>query len=465
MSVLLSFHFMAGKTKRPLCGPSFASEITMAAQARWFSCLILDLPRDIGSLSMILFCEECGTRNDIDQQQISGNTYNFSCNVCHEALVLSLVDKSNGKTVQAAMPYQETPNEKRAVDPLKVLVVDDSRMIRRVLCDIINSDKSKTVVGEAAHGKEALEKLRECKPDVITLDINMPVMDGLTTLKHIMIGNPTPTVMISALTQEGASETFDSLKYGAIDFLPKPSQVRGGDLKSQQEEILRKIDLVAQVQIESVRYLRRTSKEKAQKRGTESNACQCILVLGASEGGYGALLNVIPRLRTELPAAYVAVMHQAPHHLDAFARYLNECSRIDVQRAVGGTVLQGGTCYISASSESLSLDQDQNQLILKAETSSAASGEEGAIDCFMAEAARVMQENAAGVILTGKCDDGIEGLGQIIKSGGSAFIQDPRSCLFKETPMAAANRYDVELLVSDKQMAGAITAYVKSHTG
>jgi two-component system chemotaxis response regulator CheB len=95
----------------------------------------------------------------------------------------------------------------------------------------------------------------------------------------------------------------------------------------------------------------------------------------------------------------------------------------------------------------------------------AASNEEGAIDRFMAEAARVMQKNAAGVILTGKCDDGLEGLGQIIKSGGSAFIQDPRSCLFKETPMAAAKRYDVELLVSDKQMAGAISAYVKAHTG
>jgi len=414
---------------------------------------------------MILFCEECGTRNDIDQKQISGNTYNFSCNVCHESLVLSLVDKSNGKTVHAAMEYQEVPDDKRSVDPLKVLVVDDSRMIRRVLCDIINSDERKTVVGEAADGKEALEKLRECKPDVITLDINMPVMDGLTTLKHIMIGNPTPTVMISALTQEGASETFDSLKYGAIDFLPKPSRVQGGDLKSQQKEILRKIDLVAQVQIESVRYLRRKSKEKAPVSGSDTNTCQCVLVFGASEGGYGALLNVIPRLRSGLPAAYIAVMHQAPHHLDAFARYLNDCSQIDVQRAAGDIELRGGTCYIAASTEILSLEQGQNKLILKTNSSLAASTEESAIDRVMAEAARVMKKNAAGVILTGKCDDGLEGLGQIIRSGGSAFIQDPRSCLFKETPMAASKRYDVELLVSDKQMAGAISAYVKAHTG
>ncbi|MEJ2154668.1 MAG: chemotaxis protein CheB [Desulfobacteraceae bacterium] len=414
---------------------------------------------------MILFCEECGTRNDIDQKQITGNTYNFSCQVCREALVVSLVDKSKGKTVQAALESQGASPDDHSVDPLKVLVVDDSRIIRRVLCDIINSDESKTVVGEAAHGKEALEKLRECKPDVITLDINMPVMDGLTTLKHIMIGNPTPTVMISALTQEGASETFDSLKYGAIDFLPKPSQVRGGDLKSQQEEILRKIDLVAQVQIESVRYLRRASKEKTPDNGAEEiNACQCVLVLGASEGGYGALLNVIPRLRKELPAAYVAVMQQAPNHLDAFARYLNDCSKINVQRAVDGTMLQGGTCYILASTEQLSLEQDQNNLKLKVVTTVSGSNGNGTIDGIMAEAARLLHENAAGVILTGKCDDGLQGLGEIINNGGSAFIQDPRSCLFKETPMAAANMYDVEFLVSDKQLAGAITAYVKSHT-
>lgn len=415
---------------------------------------------------MILFCEECGTRNDIDQKQVTGNTYNFSCQVCHETLVVSLINTSQGKTAQAAMGHQAESHspETAVIEPLKVLVVDDSKIIRRVLCDIINSDETKKVVGEAAHGKEALEKLRECKPDVITLDINMPVMDGLTTLKHIMIGNPTPTVMISALTQEGASETFDSLKYGAIDFLPKPSQVRGGDLKSQQADILNKIDLVAQVQIESVRYLRRNSKEKASDQASGASACQCLLVLGASEGGYGALLNVIPRLRPALPAAYVAVMHQSPHHLDAFSRYLNDCSQINVQRAVDGTILKGGACYLSASTEHISLKKDGEQLVLTVETPDASADKGGAIDQFMEAAANVMQENVAGVILTGNCDDGLEGLGEIIKSGGSAFIQDPRSCLFKETPLAAANMYDVEFLVSDKQMAGAITAYVKSHT-
>lgn len=410
---------------------------------------------------MILFCEECGTRNDIDQKEISGDSYSFSCQVCHETLMVSLVDKTKGKTVQAAMQVGVSPQELLALDPLKVLVVDDSNMIRRVLCDIIKSDATKTVVAEAANGKEALDLLRASNPDVITLDINMPVMDGLTTLKHIMINNPTPTVMISALTQEGASETFDALKYGAIDFLPKPSQVKGGDLKSQQTEILRKIDLVAEVQIESVRYLRRPSREHSEK--IKGKTCQCLFALGASEGGYGALLNVIPRLRVDLPAAYVAVMHQAPHHLDAFARYLDQCSQLNVERAADGTVLQSGTCYLAASTEYVTLENEGSQLIMKVNASPFPT-RHGAINRLMGSTSQVMRKRAAGVILTGTGDDGLEGLGEIIDNGGAAFIQDPKSCLFKETPMAAANMYDVEYLVSDKQLAGAISAYIISLT-
>ena len=181
---------------------------------------------------MILFCEECGTRHDIDSRQIAGNYFQFECTGCSETLVVSL-SKNQGKQAQAAMQSEGTPLE----TPLRVLVVDDSRLIRKVLCQIIESDGRKKVVGEAEDGKKALDLLAETQPDVITLDINMPVMDGLTALKHIMIKRPTPTVMISALTTEGALETFDALKYGAIDFLPKPSQVKGADLNAQRENV------------------------------------------------------------------------------------------------------------------------------------------------------------------------------------------------------------------------------------
>jgi two-component system, chemotaxis family, protein-glutamate methylesterase/glutaminase len=411
---------------------------------------------------MILFCEECGSRHDIEQDQLQGDTFRFACHTCNEVLVVSLVDKAQGKKVQAAMQKGQDDSGSPDPEPIKVLVVDDSKMIRRVICDIIGSDSTKKVVGEAANGKEALELLRHSNPDVITLDINMPVMDGLTALKHIMISHPTPTVMISALTQEGALETFESLKYGAIDFLPKPSKVRGGDLKSQQEEILRKIDLVARVQIESIRYLRRPVMDKSGQEG-KTPECEYVLALGAAEGGYGALLNVIPRLRSDLPAAYVAVLHQAPHHIDAFGRYLHQCSRLTVERAVDGAVLKGGTCYLAASSENVSVQKHQNQLRISVEDEPQTTGSK-AIDRLMASAASVMKDRAAGVLLTGAGDDGLEGLGAIIQEGGATFVQDPLSCLFKETPTSAINTYSVHYMVSDKQMSGAINAYIKSRS-
>jgi two-component system, chemotaxis family, protein-glutamate methylesterase/glutaminase len=411
---------------------------------------------------MILFCEECGSRHDIEQDQLKGDTFRFLCHTCNETLVVSLVDKTQGKKAHAAMQQGQEASQAPAAEPLKVLVVDDSRMLRRALCDIIGSDGTKQVVGEAENGKQALELLRQTNPDVITLDINMPVMDGLTALKHIMISHPTPTVMISALTQEGALETFESLKYGAIDFLPKPKKVKGGDLKSQQDEILRKIDLVAGVQIESIRYLRRPVMDKS-RAPDQTPECRYVMAFGAADGGYGALLNVIPRLRANLPAAYVAVMHQAPQHIDAFGRYLHQCSQLTVERAVDGTVLKGGTCYLASSSENIHIQKQQDQLQIKVDSESGPTGPK-AIDRLMASVASALKDRAAGVLLTGAGDDGLEGLGAIIREGGAAFVQDPLSCLFKETPKAAINAYSVHYVVSDKQMSGAINDYIKSRS-
>ncbi|MFZ1987136.1 MAG: chemotaxis protein CheB [Desulfatitalea sp.] len=413
---------------------------------------------------MILFCEECGTRHDIDEGQINDDVFKFLCTICHETLIVSLTNKQQGKIVQADLAHHDvgqTPEAKEE-EILKILVVDDSKLIRKVLREIIESDGRKKVVGEAENGKKALDFLVSEHPDVITLDINMPVMDGLTTLKHIMISRPIPTVMISALTKEGSLETFDALKYGAIDFLPKPSQVKGADLSAQKEEILRKIELAAGVQIESIRYLRRPSTDKESGRNN-SIACTCFVAMGVAEGGYGALLNVVPRLKEDLPAAYIAVMHQAPHHIDGFARYLDQCSRLSVQRATDGLVLKGARCYLAAASEHVSLVQDGEQTILRV-NSSPFPTPMGAIDMLMESVSQVMKDRAAGVILTGTGDDGVAGLGKIKQMGGTLFVQDPRSCLFKETPMKAAEKHSVDYLVSDKQMAGAINAFIKAHS-
>ncbi len=376
--------------------------------------------------------------------------------------MLTAGNTPGGKTAQAAMASPVLIPPDALTKPLDIIVVDDSRMIRRVLRDIIESDSRKRVVGEAENGKVALQLLEEISPDVITLDINMPVMDGLTTLKHIMIHHPVPTVMISALTQEGARETFESLKYGAIDFLPKPSQTRGADLQTQKSEILRKIELVAAVQLESIRYLRRPSKEKTSLTA-EAAPCRCLVVIGVAEGGYGALLNFIPQLSGANPAACVAVMPQAPEHVDGFARYLDQCSQLSVQRATNGTLIRGGTCYLGAATERVTFAKEQDRIRMVVDTVSSAPGR-CAIDNLMESAAHLMREYVAGVVLTGAGDDGVMGIGQIIKEGGTAFVQDPRSCLFKETPMKVVDKYIIKNLVSDKQMAAAIESFLVAHT-
>lgn len=410
---------------------------------------------------MILFCEECGTRNTINENELSGDVFRFACSGCNETLMVSLTNKRAGKAAFAALT-PEGNNKLATAAPLKVLIVDDSKLIRKVLRDIIESDGRKKVIGEAENGQKALNFLVSERPDVITLDINMPVMDGLTTLKHIMISRPVPTVMISSLTKEGASETFDALKYGAIDFLPKPSQTRSSDLKAQKAEILRKIDLVAGVQMDSVRYLRRPPKERG-NGGPRSIPCICTIVMGVSEGGYGALLNVVPRLKVHLPAAYIAIMHQAPHHIDGFVRYLNQCSQLSVKRAADGVPLEGGTCYLAADSDCLALTGSEKTVRFKVNPI-ASKNSGGGINLLMDSTARLMKDRAAGVILTGTGDDGVDGLGMIMEKGGKIFVQDPRNCLFKETPSKAAAKYALDYLVSDKQMAGAITSFIKAHS-
>lgn len=412
---------------------------------------------------MILFCEECGTRHDVDEQQVSECGCRFPCKVCNEVLMLTAGNTPGGKTAQAAMASPVLIPPEALTKPLDILVVDDSKIIRKVLREIIESDGRNRVIGEAENGKVALQLLEEISPDVITLDINMPVMDGLTTLKHIMIHHPVPTVMISALTQEGARETFESLKYGAIDFLPKPSRTKGADLQTQKSEILRKIELVAAVQLESIRYLRRPSHEKTSHTG-EAAPCRCLVAIGVAEGGYGALLNIIPRLSGAMPVAYVAVMPQAPEHVDGFARYLDQCSQLSVQRVANGTLMRGGTCYLGAATEQVTFVKEQDQIRLIVDTASSCAPGTGAIDSLMGSAAHLMHERAAGVILTGAGDDGVKGLGAVLKEGGTAFVQDPRSCLFKETPMKVVDKYIIKNLVSDKQMATAIESFLVAHT-
>ena len=342
-------------------------------------------------------------------------------------------------------------------DPYKLLIVDDSKLIRRAVSNIFKAQDNFQVVGEAGNGKEALDMLAGLNPDVVTLDINMPVMDGLTTLKHIMIKSPRPTVMLSSLTQEGASVTFDALKYGAIDFIPKPSRTNGDSIGEQELNIVKKIKLAAEVEIESVQYIRSIPKEISEKR-PDGIECKGLIAMGASEGGYGALLKIIPQIIPDLPAALLVVIYADSKHVDAFAGYLDSHSFVKVRRAKDGERIKGGVCYLCSGEEYVTVHSSDNKYNLQISPSPFAE-RRGSINMLMFSVAEAMGMRAAGVILSGSGEDGAEGLAEIIRAGGTAIVQVPKTCLYKEMARTAMDRCEADLVISDVKIASAINEF------
>lgn len=335
-------------------------------------------------------------------------------------------------------------------NPYKLLVVDDSKIMRRLITGLFEVDANIQVVGEATDGIEALTNISRLDPDVITLDINMPGMDGLTTLKHLMIRSPKPTVMLSTLTQEGAKTTFDALRYGAVDFITKPTRLDGNELDAQAQDIIAKVNLAAAVALESVRYIRAMPRDKAAP--ATPRRCDRLVVLGAAEGGYGALLKIIPHLRPDAPVAYLAVLYAATPHVEAFARYLDGYSAVRVKRAADGEPIESGVCYLSAGVDYTTVRAHDGQMILQVHRAPFAS-RRGSIDRLLFSVAEVMRQRAAGIVLSGSGEDGSEGLEEIHRMGGVAIVQDPQSCLHKDMAQAALARCHPDFTLSDSKIA------------
>ncbi len=345
-------------------------------------------------------------------------------------------------------------NNRDGRQTIRVLIVDDSRLIRTALKKILTADGQIEVVGEAADGKEALVLIPRLQPDAITLDINMPEMDGLSTLKHIMIKHPTPTVMISSLTTEGATKTFDALRMGAIDFISKPSQMGEAGAQVRQPDIPHIVKLAAAVRIKNVRLFRVWAQPAVAPCLVVPDIKRCV-VFGASEGGYSALLKIIPRLKPDSPAAFMAVLHAAPPYVDAFVSYLDLYSSITVKRAIDGMVLQGGTCYLAAGSEYITVVRENQVLGLRVHPSPFPA-RRGAINMLMLSLSEIMAENAVGVILSGQEQDGAEGVTEISRMDGTVIVQAPETCLFKEMPQMALKLCEFCRVIPDIDIAAAI---------
>jgi two-component system, chemotaxis family, protein-glutamate methylesterase/glutaminase len=317
--------------------------------------------------------------------------------------------------------------------PIKVFAVDDSALIRRILSDMLDAHPDFDLVGTASDGKSALDRIALIKPDVITLDIQMPGMDGLETLRRIMDQMPTPVVMLSSYSKEGAEQTFQALDLGAVDFIAKPHPVFTSRIEDIREQIFEKIRTASRTPVRrpDPDGIGNVPQARAEKRRPKTSrpetgqpACVNLVSIGASAGGPKALMEIVPTLPRDIRAAFIIAQHMPPGFTGALAERLDSVSEIRVKEAKTGDAISHGTALIAEGGRNLTLRNAGKTYFVDVDRNVRNSRYRPSIDLMMTSAAEHFRERAIGVIMTGMCSDGVQGVRAIKDKNGRVIAQD-----------------------------------------
>jgi two-component system, chemotaxis family, protein-glutamate methylesterase/glutaminase len=327
----------------------------------------------------------------------------------------------------------------------KVLVVDDSIVMRRIITDLLSQDEEIEVVGTARNGAEAIEKVRTLNPDVVTMDIEMPVMDGLTALQHIMAEYPRPVVMLSSMDKRQADITFKALELGAVDFIPKTSGSLSLDLERVSCTILDTVKAAAKAKMKVVR----TPIRSIMPTSLPTLSGEWIVLIGCSTGGPKALPEVLSRLPGNLPAPVLVVQHMPEGFTKSFAERLNWISPLEVKEAEDGEEIQKGKIYIAPGNRHMTLKGNKVHL----DDGPKINFVRPAVDVLMNSVAPMFGPRTVGVILTGMGSDGAVGMELIKKNGGKTIVQNEETCVVYGMPKAVADRNAADRIVPLEDIA------------
>ena len=346
----------------------------------------------------------------------------------------------------------------------RVLIVDDSAFMRKVLEEIIRTDSKMEVVGQAKDGREAITLSASLQPDVLTMDINMPRMDGLEATQHIMTQNPRPIVIVSSESKQGAASTLRALELGAIDFVSKPSSGIDLDMKKVSDELLRKLKMAAKVRV--VRTAVRSDATKSADIRTQAQPAKNtgntdakfpLVVIAASTGGPATLMRLMPRFPKDFPAAVVLIQHMPATFTSQLSVQLAEAAAIRVKEAEANEALCPGTFYVCPGSHHLRISLAGR---LKLDDGPRISGYRPCADVTFESAASYAGANLIGVVLTGMGSDGAQGV-QAVKAGrGWVVAQDEISSVIFGMPAEAIRTGAVDQVVGIDEMYAAIEKYV-----
>ena len=367
---------------------------------------------------------------------------------------------------------------------IKVLVVDDSAFMRKMVSDILDSHDNIEVVGNAKDGVEAVELTQKLSPDVITMDVEMPRMNGLEAVKKIMEIKPTPILMLSALTKKGAVETLEALEYGAVDFIQKPSGTISLDIRKIGDELINKVKSASRA------YVRRrvATPQRHERIGgiggthdvgethekpisgvnveipTEKLKNSAVMI-GSSTGGPPIVSEIISKLPKNMPPIFV-VQHMPKGFTKMFASRLNAGSVLTVKEAQDGELVKPGHVYVAPGDCQMLLRKRGNDTYIKLDSQvPKVHGTKPSVDVTAEYVSKIYGKNTVGVILTGIGRDGAYGLSLIKKKGGKIIAQNEETCVVFGMPKAVIEMNIADAILPTSKIPEAIVKFVKDIVG
>ncbi|WP_457574502.1 protein-glutamate methylesterase/protein-glutamine glutaminase [Desulfolithobacter sp.] len=345
---------------------------------------------------------------------------------------------------------------------IRVLIADDSALMRREIRKILESDPDIEVIAIARNGLEAVEKTIELEPDVVALDINMPVMDGLTALQRIMMESPRPVVMVSSLTQEGALTTYEALELGAVDFVGKPGGTISRDIAKVAKDIIYKVkgaalanrNRLGKLRKKSPRRLATTGLTRASRTGTKKR--EKIVVIGQSTGGPNTIMDILPFLNNDLDAAVIIVQHMPATFTPSFAQRLDKNCALPFKEAERGDIIRPNHGYLAPGDMHLHLATrglNKPGALIRLSREPAETLHRPSVDVtMMSVLKRYAGPDIIAVLLTGMGSDGAEAMAAIRRAGGHTIAESEETCVVFGMPREAIARGGAEYVLPSYQI-------------
>jgi len=346
---------------------------------------------------------------------------------------------------------------------IKVLVVDDSAFMRKAISTMLDKDSEIKVIGVARDGQEGLDMVRKLDPDVVTMDIEMPKMDGLTALRHIMMESPRPVLMVSSLTTEGAEATLKAMELGAVDFIPKQLSKVSLDIVKIEKDLIARVKAVAARKMRHV--LARSAASRLSARASRKpvvrpsgRPTRDVVAIGVSTGGPPVVQKILSSLPADFPASIIIAQHMPASFTGPFAKRLDGVSKISVKEAEPGDVLKAGHAFVAPGGKHIVLDQKVSRVDVVVTEDPKDALYKPSANVLISSVAEAVGKRGLGVILTGMGNDGCEGVRALKSKGGRALAQSDSTCVVYGMPKAIVDDNLADEIVDLDDMADSIIA-------